>query len=175
MVELGFRRAAVVLLLSRRINLLLLVAAVGGPVEWCIFCPRCFFSGGRGDGCCFDNGACVPLVYGQDSVSVFLLLLCERVGVCSIPMGGWLVWVAWRRRTSLPVVGLLAGDGGTGVPLLFCQGGLSSYEGDGSDLLPRELFLLRWRLCRWRQTPVPVTGVIISDGGSLAALPRPQP
>ena len=93
MVELGFRRAAAVLLLSRRINLLLLVAAVGGPVEWSIFCLRCFFSGGRGDGCCFD-GACVPLVYGQDSVSVFLLFLCERVGVCSIPMGGWLVWVA---------------------------------------------------------------------------------
>ena len=83
-------------------------------------------------------------------------------------------WVARRRRTSLPVVGLLAGDGGTGVPLLFCQGGLSSYEGDGSDLLPRELFLLRWRLCRRRQTPVPVTGVFIGDGGSLAALPRPR-
>ena len=47
-------------------------------------------------------------------------------------------------------------------------------KGDGSNLLPRELFLLRWRLCRRRQTPVPVTGVIIIDGGLLAALPRPQ-
>ena len=40
--------------------------------------------------------------------------------------------------------------------------GLSSCEGDGSNLLPRELFLLRWRLCRRRQTPVPVTGVFSS-------------
>ena len=47
-------------------------------------------------------------------------------------------------------------------------------KGDGSNLLPRELFLLRWRLCRRHQTPVPVTGVFIGDGGSLAALPQPR-
>ena len=44
-----------------------------------------------GDAYCFDDGACVPLVHAQGSVSVFLLCFCERVGVSSIPLGGWLV------------------------------------------------------------------------------------
>ena len=95
MVELGFRRAvAGLLLLGRQIIFLLLVAAVGGPVEWSIFCLRYFFSGGRGDGYCFVDDAGVLVVHGQGSVSVFIPFFCGRVGVSCIPLGGWTVWVA---------------------------------------------------------------------------------
>ena len=81
-------------MLGRRIICLLLVAAVGGPVEWSIFCLRCCFSGSRGDGYCFVGDAGVLVVLGQGSVSVFLPFFCGRVGVSCIPLGGWTVWVA---------------------------------------------------------------------------------
>ena len=61
---------------------LLLVVACGGLVEWWIFCLHCCFFGGP-FGCCFG----VLMDYGEVSASGFLLFLCERGGVCGIPMG----------------------------------------------------------------------------------------
>ena len=66
----------------RRPVFLLLVVACGGLVEWWIFCLHyCFFGGPFG--CCFG----VLMDYGEVSASGFLLFLCERGGVCGIPMG----------------------------------------------------------------------------------------
>jgi hypothetical protein len=43
----------------------------------------------------------------------------------------------------------------------------SSCEGDGTFVLPRELFLPRRQLCRWRRTPFPTVGFLAGGGGSL--------
>lgn len=56
------------------------------------------------DGCCFICGGVIGfgaaaggsffIIFGDGSVSVYLLFFCERVGVWSIPEGGLLVRVA---------------------------------------------------------------------------------
>ena len=65
---------------GRRVGNTCIFLFVGGP--WSFWCLRCFFA-------------------GDDSVSLYLLVFCERVGAPVTPLGVWLV----------PVAGFLGGGG----------------------------------------------------------------
>ena len=144
------------------VYIFLLSSLILGRVGW--FSPSASVS---------DWGFCSPgLNHGGDFEFVEFPAAVEARCICSTLIMGestvvlfpWLEFaLSWVAGCSS---GMFLGDAISVVYLLA----------KGMDLIcsPRELFLLRWRLCRRRQTPVPVTGVIISDGGSLAALPRPR-
>ena len=67
----------------------------GGP--WSFWCLRYFFSGS-----------------GDDSVSLYLLVFCERVGAPVTPLGVWLVHIAG----SLAVVDFYSGRRSSSSPFL---------------------------------------------------------
>lgn len=98
------------------------------------FCLRCVVSGGCVDGCCFICGGVTGfgaaaggsffIIFGDGSVSVYLMFFCEG-GSLEHPCR-WIAcsgcWDPQRWWTILPVAGFMAGDGRFLLPLLLCQG-----------------------------------------------------